>query len=307
MRNDSKIWSLVDEFAEMLDSGGSICGPDPDYVSWMEKVIFVDLATCSDSYDYSVLSDKERAVWRVFHDSIEATSRLIDLYKQDVLLFRKVARELSFLPCLMSWHPDAEAFNRRFFRSSSSGEQSLCFNSRHNASHLASQSCPVRYAYSIISTINLTLDCSRDKLPIWANIYGYGVKHEVDPAEIEATLAKINCSDEKKQKLRDEHKGAFRMLPKWTKGLKNFQQSIAPRTVLSYWRIGKEMILEEMPEFHLRPEWEKYRNGRKYANGAKKGAVQHAIFKDILVALKTIAGAKKRRSKGPTAVGGHDP
>ena len=48
-------------------------------------------------------------------------------------------------------------------------------------------------------------------------------------------------------------------------------------------------MLEEMPDFHERPEWKNYR-GRRYAYGAKRGSIQHAIFKDILAALKTIAG-----------------
>jgi hypothetical protein len=50
-----------------------------------------------------------------------------------------------------------------------------------------------------------------------------------------------------------------------------------------------------MPNFHLRPEWKKYRE-RNYREGAKKGAMQHAIFKDILTALKTIAGANKKQA-----------
>jgi hypothetical protein len=297
-----KIASLVYEFEEELASGGCLCGPVPDYLAWMDKVLFVDLCTCSDNYNDSGLSEEERTAWRIFHYSIEATSRLIELYKQDKAVFRKVARGLSFLPCLMSWHPDAAGFNRRFLKLSDSGEESLCGDLRHNATHLARQSWPVRYAYAIVFTINLTIDCHRDKLPLWAEIYGYGVRHEIDPAEIEESLAKMNCSEEKKNELRYEWKGACRMLPKWTKELTKIQQPITPRNVLSYWRIGKEMILEEMPDFHLRPEWKKYRDGRKYANGAKKGAVQHAIFKDILVALKTMAAMKKRHSTRPATV-----
>ena len=57
------------------------------------------------------------------------------------------------------------------------------------------------------------------------------------------------------------------------------------------------MILEEMPDFHLRPEWADYRDKRVYQDGAKKGAVQNAIFKDILAALRTIAGSYNRRNR----------
>jgi len=288
-----KVWSLVYRFEDAINRGTCFCGPVADYLAWVDDVLFVDLAICSDNYEYSSLSEKERAAWRVFHDSIEATSRLMELYKEDGVLFRKIASGVSVLPCLMSWHPNAAAFNRQLLKGCGLGENSHCGNLTHNAAHLARQSWPVRYAYAIIWTIELTLDCDSEKLAGWAEVYSYGVKYEVDPAEIEATLARMNCSQEKKQELREAHKGAYRVLPKWTKGLSGICQPLTSGNVLSYWRKGKEIILEEMPDFHLRPEWKKYRDGRAYAYGAKKGAIQHAIFKDILVALKTIAKTNK--------------
>jgi hypothetical protein len=57
------------------------------------------------------------------------------------------------------------------------------------------------------------------------------------------------------------------------------------------------MILEEMPAFHMRAEWATYRDKRAYQGGAKKGAIQHAIFKDILIALKTIAGSNHKHRR----------
>ncbi len=65
---------------------------------------------------------------------------------------------------------------------------------------------------------------------------------------------------------------------------------------------GKEIIAEELPDFHLRPEWKTYRS-RLYTDGAKAGVVQHAITKDILLAFKAIAGGNKvtkRKPKGQT-------
>ena len=82
--------------------------------------------------------------------------------------------------------------------------------------------------------------------------------------------------------------------PKYVAGLDRIPVPITPAIVMQYWRKGKEMILEEMPEFHLRPEWQNYRERRYYEDGAKKGAIQHAIFKDILTALKTIAGSNHK-------------
>src|SRR5580658_4818419 len=107
----------------MLRSDGFVCGPVPDYRTWLDNATMVDLGTSYDSYKYPGLCDPERAAWRIFHDAIAATYRLMELYKEDGVRFRKVASELSVLPCLMSWHPAAEPFNRRFLKDSRSGEQ----------------------------------------------------------------------------------------------------------------------------------------------------------------------------------------
>jgi hypothetical protein len=93
---------------------------------------------------------------------------------------------------------------------------------------------------------------------------------------------------------------AFVPLPKYLQGLDALPVPITAASVLDYWRKGKRIILEEMPDFHQRPEWEEYRTRRHYTHGAKTGAIQHAIFKDILAALRTIAGANKRHLASAT-------
>jgi hypothetical protein len=80
--------------------------------------------------------------------------------------------------------------------------------------------------------------------------------------------------------------------PKYIEGIDVIPVPISPGCVPDYWRKGKEIMLEEMPDFHERPEWKNYR-ARRYAHGAKRGSIQHAIFKDILIALRTIAGANR--------------
>lgn len=94
-----------------------------------------------------------------------------------------------------------------------------------------------------------------------------------------------------------KYQGLYPILPAWTKGLESLHRPFSEHHVLDYWRKGKEVILEEMPDFHDRPEWLEYRNKRAYETGAKPDAIQHAIFKDILVALKTIAGKDRRGGK----------
>jgi hypothetical protein len=80
--------------------------------------------------------------------------------------------------------------------------------------------------------------------------------------------------------------------PRYTSGIELIPVPISPDSVPQYWRKGKEMILEEIPDFIDRSEWTHYHR-RSYKNGASPGAIQHAIFKDILVALRTIAGANR--------------
>ncbi len=153
----------------------------------------------------------------------------------------------------------------------------------------------MRYAYGITMTIDLTLDTYEHRLEEWSWDYGYGVRHPLTPAELDAAIDRLQCDEAKKQRLRQEHAGAYRILPAWTDGLRKLRRPFNREHVLDYWRVGKAMILEELPDFHERPEWAEYRTGRKYAGGAKPGVIQHAIFKDILTALRTIAGAGRRR------------
>src|SRR5690606_29924520 len=83
--------------------------------------------------------------------------------------------------------------------------------------------------------------------------------------------------------------------PAYVDGIGNIPKPISPENVHQYWEKGKEIILHDLPDFHTRPEWGNYHR-RKYRDGAKDGVVQHAIFKDILTALRTIAGSNKRKS-----------
>jgi hypothetical protein len=287
---DSKAWSLVFSFQEGLSQDDSFDSPEPNFGLWIEKALSVDLATMSDNYRYDKLPEEERDASLLFHTALEATGRLLDLFQEKPNLFRKVASELSFLPSFLSWHPDADRFNRTLYKASHLGRNSMYCELKNHPKHLAHQSWPVRYAYGIIATIDLTLDTYSQDLPIWAEVYGYGTRHPVGSHEIEAALAKMNCNPEKAERLRRENMGAYRVLPKWTKGLQEIRQPITRKNVLDYWRVGKAMILEEMPDFHLEPEWESYHR-RRYKGGAKDGTVQHAIFKDILSALRTISPA----------------
>lgn len=287
--------SLVFSFTAELCPEHALDGPEADYLKWIGKALFADVGTAADEAEWDKSTPEEREAWRLFHTAIEATSNLLELYQNKPRLFRKMGRQLSFLPCLMSWHPDAERFNRQYLESSQLGRQSMYGELRNNPRHLAQQSWPVRYAYSIIATIDLTLDTYEARLPRWADIYGYGVRHPIPLSDYEAVADKMGWDEEKKRRELMKYHGAYRILPAWTKELGQLRRPFNKDQVLDYWRAGKGIILEEMPDFHLRPEWKTY-HGRNYKTGAKSGAIQHAIFKDILAALKTIAGANKTRT-----------
>jgi hypothetical protein len=295
--DDGKANSLVFSFGGELWVEHSLDGPEPDFLKWVDNALFADVATAGDEAEDERFPADEREAWRLFHDSIEATSNLFDLYKQNPQLFRKIASRMSFLPCLMSWHPNAEHFNRKLFNFSRLGQDSMYGELRQHPRHLAKQTWPVRYAYAIMATIDLTLDTYEDQLPIWAEIYGYGVKHPIPLSEYDSAIKKLGWDEAKKRRELLKYEGRYRILPLWTKSLKKLRRPFSKDHVLDYWHTGKEMILEEMPAFHMRAEWATYRDKRAYQGGAKKGAIQHAIFKDILIALKTIAGSNHKHRR----------
>jgi hypothetical protein len=283
--------SLVFSLQEALWEDGSLGGPEPDYLQWLDGLLSAEIGTAFEHVSYGLSSGEDREAWRIYGDAVSATHALLQLSRRNFVLFERVARHFSVLPCLMSRHPAARGFNQRLFKSSQVGEESiLCEQARHGQHH-AYQSSPVRYAYALVFTIDLTLDTYEDRLPLYAEIYGYGIKRPIDPDEIEEILAKGHRTEKQKEEVRRAYRGAYRILPNWTKGLERLRRPFSQDTVLGYWRKAKEIMLEEMPDFHERPEWKNYRE-RKYAHGAKRGAIQHAIFKDILAALKTIAGGK---------------
>jgi hypothetical protein len=286
--------SLVFTFTGQLLKEGDYGAPEPDFLQWLETSLFADVITASDTVEYDKLAKEEREAWKLFYDAIQATGNLLDLYKSNLGLFQKVAERLMFLPCFLSRHPDSQRFNRNLLENSRLSQVNMASACQPKGAHLARQSWPVRYAYAIIFTIDLTLDTYETRLSEWAEIYGYGIRHPIPLDTYEAVMERLGWDAVKRQQVLPKYQGHYRILPAWTKELEKLRRPFNEEHFLDYWHKGKEMILEEMPDFHLRPEWDDYRNKRAYKTGAKRGAIQHAIFKDILIALKTIAGANKK-------------
>jgi hypothetical protein len=293
--DNGKAQSLVFSFAEQLRSGDDFDAPEPSFLNWMDKSLSLDVLIAGDEADCEKPPEEEPEAWGLFCKALEATGNLLDLYKRNLPLFQKVSKQLRLLPCFMSWHPDNRRFNRDLLNASQLGRQDMDGAVRPQPQHLAQQSSPVRYAYAIMATIDLTLDGYADELPFLAVVYDYGVKHPIPLSELEPAMKLLGWDEERKRRELPKYEGRYRILPAWTKTLGNLRRPFNADHVLDYWRTGKEMILEEMPDFHLQPEWKDYHH-RRYKSGAKDGAIQHAIFKDILAALRTIAGAGKKKS-----------
>lgn len=285
---------MVFTFPEALHRDEDFNAPEPDFLKWLDKSLFVDVAISGDESEDKRLTEPEREAWRLYRNALEAANNLFDLYKTDLPLFQKVAGQMMFLPCFMSWHPDNEQFNRHLLKFSQLNSKNLENSCLPRPQHLARQSWPTRYAYAIIETIDLTMDTYEDRLPIWAEIYGYGIRHPIPMSRYEEAARKLGWDEDRKRLELPSYVGSYKILPVWTKSLEKLRRPFNKNHAIDYWRTGKEMLREESPKFHHRPEWESYRR-RHYKTGSKTGAVQNAIFKDILAALRTIAGSNHRR------------
>jgi hypothetical protein len=75
--------------------------------------------------------------------------------------------------------------------------------------------------------------------------------------------------------------------PAWvseTKDLPDYSNQTRPK-----WAdVIRKMIREQLPEFHLRPEWENQRKSCKRRGRDSKGEIQNTVLDDIVSALKTI-------------------
>ncbi|MGA2030481.1 MAG: hypothetical protein ABSG87_10470 [Verrucomicrobiota bacterium] len=210
-----------------------------------------------------------RAAETVYAIAIHSAYIVLGIYLRNRQLFDQIAPRKKVLPCLLSIHPGTAGIVSKMRRDARLGEQTDDARRVGSKTWFVSDTPANIYARAIINSIRSNSDLS----PVAAQQSCWG-------------------DFDREGKVRT----IVRPFPKFVDGLEKIPIPMAPDNVLQYWRKGKEIILEDMPDFHLRPEWQKYQKGRNYREGAKKGAIQHAIFKDILIALKTIAGANKKRA-----------
>lgn len=77
-------------------------------------------------------------------------------------------------------------------------------------------------------------------------------------------------------------------LPKWCEAaarLRKFSQS----ECAAWMKVIREMIRAELPDFHLRPQWQNVRSSVERSRCGGKGEVQNAILDDIASALERLA------------------
>jgi hypothetical protein len=197
----------------------------------------------------------------------QATFEVMRLYLRHRKIFEQIAPERTLLPLLHSIHPGTAKVAAQMQAAARIGART-------------------RYARQIGSKAYFLSDAP-------ANVYARAI---IAGIEMNEELEPVSCQQYFWDQF-DRKEGTKTLVlpfPKYVRSLKKFPSPITPENVMQYWQKGKEIILEELPDFHRRPEWESYQH-RKYAGGAKKGVIQHAIFKDILVALQTIAGKNKRK------------
>ncbi len=296
---DNHTDSVVLVFAGALDRDKVFSAPEPDFLKWLDRAIDLDVIISGGAAADDQLGAKERLAWSLYGKALELTRDLFDLYKTDAALFQKLAGQMTFLPVFLTHHPDNERFNRHFLQISQLAQEGMKNGCQRIPQRLARQSWPIRYAHAIRETIDSTLDSYADESPIWAERYQCAVKPPSRLRPWEKAARNPSGDEARKRWGFPSYADSHKILPRWTKTLEHLRRPFNSEHVLDYWRTGKAMVMEELPGFHLRPEWEGYRR-RHYKTGSKRGAVQHAIFKDILAALRTIAG--RRAKKGALAM-----
>jgi hypothetical protein len=210
-----------------------------------------------------------RAAEIIYAIATQAAFEVLDLYLRRRDLFDRIAPRRNMLPSLFSIDPETAKVVEQMRADSQLGTLTYHAHQIGSKAYFMSDTPANIYARAIITSveINSDLKSTESQKASWAEF--------------------------------DRKEAAFTIVlpfPRYVEGLDRLPIPITPESVMQYWRKGKEMILEEIPNFQERPEWKDY-HCRRYKNGAKRGAVQHAIFRDILGALKTIAGANRTGSK----------
>jgi hypothetical protein len=258
---------MDDHIAELCD----LLHDDIDPYLWFNKTDKEGLAfrQMLETLGKRIAQGKDlRAAEIIYAIATQAAFEVLEMYLRQPDFFNRIAPRRKLLPALLSIHPDTAKVVDQMRSDARLGTRTHHARQVGSKAYFVSDSPTNIYARAIIASVEMNRDLEA----------------------IETQQAGWAAFDRK-----EGVQTVVLPFPKYAQGLDQLPIPITPESVLQYWRKGKEIILEEMSDFHLRPEWQKYREARNYTDGAKKGAIRHAIFKDILIALKTIAGANKRK------------
>jgi hypothetical protein len=198
----------------------------------------------------------------LFAVATQAAFEVMGLYLRHRQLFDQIAPSRKLLPMLASIHPQTEAVMRQMLADSHLGSGTDDGNRVGSKPWFASDTPANVYARAIIASIEMNrgLDEMTKQLEMWASFdLKHGTRTRVLP------------------------------FPDFVKDLHRIPVPLSPECVMDYWNMGKQIIYEDLPEFIDLPEWESYHR-RHYAGGAKPGVIRSAIYRDILTALRTMAG-----------------
>lgn len=257
---------VPDHVAELSE----LLGFDTDAVFWFDKKATEGIKARKMLWELGerVRNNRDLGAARVIYAiATYAAFEVMLMYLRRRDLFDFIASRRNILPCLASIHPNTRKIMANMRRDAPLATQTAESHLVGSRAWFTSKKPANVYARAIITTIQLNQD-----------------------------LEPIECQKKTWAQFDRVHRCKTHLLPlpAYIEGIDQLRVPISPQSVLQYWRKGKEMIVEEMPNFHLRPEWRAYAS-RRYENGAKRGAIQHAIFKDILTALRSIAGRRGSR------------
>jgi hypothetical protein len=212
-------------------------------------------------------SDDLEAAKLIYAMAVDASQEVLAIYLRHRELFDQIAPHRKTLPCLHSIHPKSGRIVAQM----------------QQESHLGTKTDDAKHVGSKVYFVS-------DKP---ANVYARAI---IQYVWFNQRREPVRKQQESWRKL-DRKEGVQTIVlpfPKHLKGIDTMPAPLAPDNVLQYWRFAKKVVQAEMPEFHRRPEWQAYHD-RNYADGAKTGAIQHAIFKDILLSLRALAGKQPNR------------
>jgi hypothetical protein len=86
------------------------------------------------------------------------------------------------------------------------------------------------------------------------------------------------------QQITFEGRAKLAEIPRWA-GAARRLPFLSKETASAWANVIRDMIRQQVPDFHTRPEWENQRNTARHSGRGTRGEIQNAILDDIVSAL----------------------